>query len=59
MLGTQRHKTTKTTHNPIAFAKSTKPPSASTHGELRPDMITCFKSTPGEKRVCDERSWIY
>jgi hypothetical protein len=29
-----------TTHNPIAFAKCTKPPSASTHGSLRPEMIT-------------------
>jgi hypothetical protein len=41
-----------TTHNPIAFAKCTKPPSARTHGELRPEMITyifgflsCFLSS--------------
>jgi len=30
----------KKTHNPTAFAKCTKPPSARTHGELRPEMIT-------------------
>jgi hypothetical protein len=30
------------THNPIAFAKCRKPPSARTHSELRPEMITCI-----------------
>jgi hypothetical protein len=29
-----------TTYNPIAFAKCRKPPSARTHGSLRPEMIT-------------------
>ena len=31
-----------TTHNPSAFAKCTKPPSARTHSELCPEMITCI-----------------